>query len=1276
VSATLGRCPGPDLLLLLAHGLLDDAEAPGLEDHLEGCPACRELQAALAHGLAAPPDEPPPEDVLARVERRLAVRQRARDASAGAAAPAPTLGTVGAGADGDEVIRLRCTYCRDALQRGRAVYCAECLAPQHGECFGEHGRCTAPGCEGAEVVRAAPAPTAGTTSRRRTRWQQGGALLLAGLAAAGGAVAAAALAPSDEEAPLAAGGGGAPAEETPAGASSAAAGPAPAEGYVLAAYAVADLLDPAELARPGAEERDWQANYRRALAETRVDLVFERASLADALDRLRLETRLNFTAPRASSRPIDLALADVPLAAALDALAVRTGLEWSLFGRSIRFHEPREGHPPLRVAAATERAGPRRPDFAELERLVRLRIGVWPSIGEVRFREPTRPARLAADERLAVADLLERVGARAWPGPTFAEASGGWLVVLHTAAGHAGVEATLARLRAASRRARARAHYWFAPAPEPFVAPADARIRRWTRELLDREVWLRGEEGFVRRLETADSVGELLDREVWLRGEGRALVDAVDGLDYKASVPVRVGASVPEAARRAPVHLELSGVTVADALALLAASHGLSVDVDRRGAVLRPPDAPLLEPALERIGRDAASGWLPRIRSRLAGEPAPPEWLAQVRVPRPLDEALAGLEAERARAGRPALNAVVPRDLEETLVSVADEGGAPSLGEALEDLLAPGRLGLALDREVAWVVPQGQATERAAWSRGARSVLARPLGLEAGLVGATLADLASRVEAATDAHVVLTAGARRSRGRLALPAGLDVGTSLDLAARQVDLSVTAAWLPGGAPVLVLDAGGDGPLAAALERLEAPLPGDGPAPLRELLAGRRELLADALQDLANRGAVALLEDDADDGLFWEVLGRAERAWASVRDVELALADLERATPERVAELEVAFEERRRAFAGRIEDATPSWLRAQLERLVASEAELRLERAVLAHREALAWPGGLATAFPEGYGAWRRATAAAAEAEARATLWVTAATRDVAGRGVEVRYAPAGSPLAEGGLRPGDRIVARGDGAPIRGREELADLVAEARRAGATLELEVDGWGERTFLLELAGDEARVFSADGERTRLDPERLPEPAVGIARGDEAFGEALDALAADEPERAERLLLEVLASEPRAERASRYLQQARADERAPLDAAPPEVARLADLLEGRVRRDALRELAQDEARPRPAVELGAELRPTGRGEVEVASVEPGSLAARGGLEPGDLVLKVGRRSLSTMGELLRALPRYRHGDVIPLVVLRGDATLDLYVLVEDPARRLSRER
>ena len=56
-------------------------------------------------------------------------------------------------------IHLTCSYCRDQLTRADTVFCADCLAPHHADCFDTHGSCSTLGCAGAAVVRAGANPS-------------------------------------------------------------------------------------------------------------------------------------------------------------------------------------------------------------------------------------------------------------------------------------------------------------------------------------------------------------------------------------------------------------------------------------------------------------------------------------------------------------------------------------------------------------------------------------------------------------------------------------------------------------------------------------------------------------------------------------------------------------------------------------------------------------------------------------------------------------------------------------------------------------------------------------------------------------------------------------------------------------------------------------------------------------------------------------------------------------------------------------------------------------
>src|SRR4029077_3906468 len=63
----------------------------------------------------------------------------------------------------EPALAITCTYCKGRLERREPVYCAGCLAPHHGDCWEEHGRC-AP-CGVPRHVR--PEHTAARPRRRR-----------------------------------------------------------------------------------------------------------------------------------------------------------------------------------------------------------------------------------------------------------------------------------------------------------------------------------------------------------------------------------------------------------------------------------------------------------------------------------------------------------------------------------------------------------------------------------------------------------------------------------------------------------------------------------------------------------------------------------------------------------------------------------------------------------------------------------------------------------------------------------------------------------------------------------------------------------------------------------------------------------------------------------------------------------------------------------------------------------------------------------------------------
>ncbi len=162
-----------------AAATLDPAGARRLSAHLAACPACAVVAARLREALELPLARcPDPTALWTRAEQRAA-RERAHRAAIAR-------------------VRVRvvldCCYCHAALDRTEAAFCASCLAPHHADCFAEHGRCAALGCEERATVRpGAPSsgrarPRGGDREPRRRRWP----ILIVSLVG-GGALAAAAV---------------------------------------------------------------------------------------------------------------------------------------------------------------------------------------------------------------------------------------------------------------------------------------------------------------------------------------------------------------------------------------------------------------------------------------------------------------------------------------------------------------------------------------------------------------------------------------------------------------------------------------------------------------------------------------------------------------------------------------------------------------------------------------------------------------------------------------------------------------------------------------------------------------------------------------------------------------------------------------------------------------------------------------------------------------------------------------------------------------------------
>jgi Do/DeqQ family serine protease len=93
-----------------------------------------------------------------------------------------------------------------------------------------------------------------------------------------------------------------------------------------------------------------------------------------------------------------------------------------------------------------------------------------------------------------------------------------------------------------------------------------------------------------------------------------------------------------------------------------------------------------------------------------------------------------------------------------------------------------------------------------------------------------------------------------------------------------------------------------------------------------------------------------------------------------------------------------------------------------------------------------------------------------------------------------------------------------------------------------------------------------------------------------------------------------------------------------------------------------AAREERQPTVKAEPAMEswLGMTVGETGEG-LEIVAVARGSIAQRGGVHPGDLLLAVDRRELKTLAELNQLRRGLRPGRTVVLLVRRGDAALYL---------------
>jgi hypothetical protein len=69
----------------------------------------------------------------------------------------------------------------------------------------------------------------------------------------------------------------------------------------------------------------------------------------------------------------------------------------------------------------------------------------------------------------------------------------------------------------------------------------------------------------------------------------------------------------------------------------------------------------------------------------------------------------------------------------------------------------------------------------------------------------------------------------------------------------------------------------------------------------------------------------------------------------------------------------------------------------------------------------------------------------------------------------------------------------------------------------------------------------------------------------------------------------------------------------------------------------------------------LGAELSQPPGGGVIVGAVAPGGPSNRAGVQPGDVIMAVGNRPVSSPGDVESAIEKLRVGDRVPITVLRG---------------------
>ena len=409
-------CPGPDLLLIHREGLLED-DASDVQTHLAGCAKCQAQLGKLGEALEPPPLPFPSSELLAGIQARIEaerVDEQVREQP-------PEV----------EGVHVRCTFCKDDLG-GASIYCADCLAPYHDDCFAEHGRCAIAGCEGREVVRRGAAPVVLPPQRRGSGPWLVGVVLLGGAAAAWTAWPGAgeAVRVKDASEPAEALRSAPPSEtvtrEQPQDST--------ADAYEPARYAVGDLL--------AEEHPEWVDFLRGALLRRKVTYSLDECSLGVAADYVSETSGLRVMLQDVDSeRLVSLRGAGIPLVDALEQLCDEAGLRASLENESV-----------VLSPSALSRGAP-------------LRGG---------FDERLTPAAFLLEVRAAARQAL---GADAWASPASLELRGQTLEVVQTGAGHSAVRGLIGALRATWLRDLERA--WFLPTGEqrPATDPQAAAMR-------------------------------------------------------------------------------------------------------------------------------------------------------------------------------------------------------------------------------------------------------------------------------------------------------------------------------------------------------------------------------------------------------------------------------------------------------------------------------------------------------------------------------------------------------------------------------------------------------------------------------------------------------------------------------------------------------------------------------------------------------------------------------------------------------------------------------